>query len=118
MLNKSMYDPKDFEWSADQRESLRCYRTDIADTIMYSFNILRDGFLHSLLQHLDAAISGCLNNPAMWPPLEACLHAWYAVAEFLADSEEEEANPLLSMFLAKFLKKCGMVMIFIIMNMF
>merc|ERR1719319_1215389 len=88
MLHKSMYDPNDGEWSADQRESLRCYRTDIADTIMYSFNILRDGLLHSLLQHLDHAIA-------------ACLHAWYAVAESLADSEEEEANPLLSMFLAK-----------------
>ena len=101
MLHKSMYDPKDAEWSADQRESLRCYRTDIADTIMYSFNILRDGLLHSLLQHLDHAIAACLNNPQAWPPLEACLHAWYAVAESLADSEEEEANPLLSMFLAK-----------------
>ena len=41
------------------------------------------------------------HRPAAWPPLEACLHAWYAVAESLADSEEEEANPLLSMFLAK-----------------
>lgn len=101
MLHKSMYDPKDSEWSADQRESLRCYRTDIADTIMYSFNILRDGLLHSLLQHLDSAIKTCLINPQSWPPLEACLHAWYAVAESLADSEEEEANPLLSMFLAK-----------------
>ena len=101
MLHKSMYDPNDGEWSADQRESLRCYRTDIADTIMYSFNILRDGLLHSLLQHLDHAIAACLSAPAAWPPLEACLHAWYAVAESLADSEEEEANPLLSMFLAK-----------------
>ena len=101
MLHKSMYDPKDGEWSADQRESLRCYRTDIADTIMYSFNILRDGLLHSLLQHLDHAIGATLANPAAWPPLEACLHAWYAVAESLADSEEEEANPLLSVFLAK-----------------
>lgn len=66
-----------------------------------SFNILRDGLLQSLLQHLDAAIAGCLASPAAWPPLESCLHAWYAVAESLADSEEEEANPLLSMFLAK-----------------
>jgi len=101
MLAKSMLDPKDDEWTADQREQLRCYRTDIADTIMYSFNILRDGLLHSLLQHLDHSIKACLVNPAAWPPLEACLHAWYAVAESLADSEEEEANPLLSMFLAK-----------------
>lgn len=101
MLAKSMYDPKDAEWTADQRESFRCYRTDIADTIMYSFNILRDGLLHALLQHLDLSISACLSNPAAWPALESCLHAWYAVAESLADSEEEEANPLLSMFLAK-----------------
>ena len=43
MLAKSMLDPKDEEWTADQREQLRCYRTDIADTIMYSFNILRCG---------------------------------------------------------------------------
>ena len=41
MLVKSMLDPKDEEWTADQREQLRGYRTDIADTIMYSFNILR-----------------------------------------------------------------------------
>jgi hypothetical protein len=101
MLVKSMYDPRDPDWSADQRESFRCYRTDIADTIMYSFNILRDGLLQSLLHHLDAAISTCLAQPTAWPPLESCLHAWYAVAESLADSEEEEANPLLSMFLAK-----------------
>lgn len=101
MLMKSMYDPKDDQWTADQRESFRCYRTDIADTIMYSFNILRDGLLHSLLQHLDSSISACLTSPAAWPALEACLHAWYAVAESLADSDEEEANPLLSMFLAK-----------------
>ena len=76
MLAKSMLDPKDEEWTADQREQLRCYRTDIADTIMYSFNILRDGLLHSLLEHLDNAIKSCLVNPAVWPPLEACLHAW------------------------------------------
>jgi len=101
MLVKAMYDPKDGQWTADQRESFRCYRTDIADTIMYSFNILRDSLLHSLLQHLDASISACLASPDSWPALESCLHAWYAVAESLADSEEEEANPLLSMFLAK-----------------
>ena len=63
MLHKSMYDPNDGEWSTDQRESLRCYRTDIADTIMYSFNILRDGLLHSLLQQLDHALAACLTAP-------------------------------------------------------
>ena len=49
----------------------------------------------------DYSIKACTANPAHWPPLEACLHAWYAVAESLADSEEEDANPLLPLFLAK-----------------
>lgn len=101
LLQKSMYNVKDHEWTADQRESLRCYRTDIADTIMYSFNILRDGLLHTLLAHMDSAMSAVLKDRNAWPALEACLHAWYAVAESLADSEEEDANPLLSLFLAK-----------------
>ena len=81
-----MYDPKDSELSADQGESLRCYRTDIANAFMYSFNILRDGLLHLLLQHLDATFSGYFDNPAMCLWRLACLHAWYAVAESLADS--------------------------------
>ena len=102
MLVKSMYDPKDnVAWTADQRESFRCYRTDVADTIMYSFNILRDGLLQTLLHNLDNSISACLASEAAWPALESCLHAWYAVAESLADSEEEEPNPLLSLFLSK-----------------
>ena len=101
MLVKSMYDPQDHLWTADQREQFRCYRTDVADTIMYSFNILRDILLETLLQNLDVSITACLANERSWPPLESCLHAWYAVAESLADSEEEDANPLLSRFLSK-----------------
>ena len=41
LLRKAMYNLKESEWTPDQRESFRCYRTDIADTIMYCFNILR-----------------------------------------------------------------------------
>ena len=38
-----------------QRESFRCYRTDIADTIMYCYNILRDVLLEKMLKHVDEA---------------------------------------------------------------
>ena len=34
LLRKAMYNLKENEWTPDQRESFRCYRTDIADTIM------------------------------------------------------------------------------------
>ncbi len=43
LLKKSMYSLNESSWTADQRESFRCYRTDIADTVMYcyvSFHIL------------------------------------------------------------------------------
>jgi hypothetical protein len=37
LLRKSMYSLVEQEWTADQREAFRCYRTDIADTIMYCY---------------------------------------------------------------------------------
>ena len=40
-----------------QRESFRCYRTDIADTIMYCYNILREVLLEKMLKHVDEASS-------------------------------------------------------------
>ena len=45
MLRKSMYPLNENGWSADQKEAFRCYRTDIADTIMYCHNILQDRLL-------------------------------------------------------------------------
>ena len=34
LMRKAMYSLSENEWTADQREAFRCYRTDIADTIM------------------------------------------------------------------------------------
>ena len=52
-----------------------------------------------LLSHLDAAISKAnANHGANWPYLEACLFAWSAIGECLA---EEEECPQLEQFLAK-----------------
>lgn len=94
-----MYPLNETGWTQDQKESFRCYRTDIADTIMYCFNILRDNLLHQLLGHLDQAITKCHeNNATNWPYLEACLYAWSAIGESLADEEDCD---LLPQFLAK-----------------
>ena len=40
LMRKAMYSLNENDWTADQREAFRCYRTDIADTIMYCYNIL------------------------------------------------------------------------------
>ena len=37
LMRKAMYSLSENEWTADQREAFRCYRTDIADTIMYCY---------------------------------------------------------------------------------
>ena len=99
MMKKSMYPLNDQDWTADQKESFRCYRTDVADTIMYCHNILRDDLLKLLNGHLDEAIGKCNSNMAAnWPYLEACLYAWSAIGESMA---EEEENDCLVQFLAK-----------------
>merc|ERR1712241_847544 len=67
---------------------------------MYCFNILRENLLALLLKHVEEATSLNLQDPARnWPYLEASLHVWSAVAESLA--EEEEECPILTQFLAK-----------------
>ena len=94
LLKKSMYPLNETGWTLDQKESFRCYRTDIADTIMYCFNILRNNLLHQLLGHLDQAITKCHeNNTENWPYLEACLYAWSAIGESLADEEDCDCCP-------------------------
>ena len=98
-IMKSMYPVDDSQWTKDQKEAFRCYRTDIGDTLLYCYNILRDNLLNLLLSHLDAAISKAnANHAANWPYLEACLFAWSAIGECLA---EEEECPQLQQFLTK-----------------
>merc|ERR1719346_311355 len=70
---KSMFPADDSQWTKDQREAFRCYRTDIGDTLLYCYNILRDNLLNLLLGHLDAAIAkATADHGANWPYLEAC----------------------------------------------
>ena len=53
-----------------------------------------------LLKHVEEATSLNLQDPTRnWPYLEASLYVWSAVAESLA--EEEEECPILTQFLAK-----------------
>ena len=51
LMRKAMYSLQENEWTADQREAFRCYRTDIADTIMYCYvSIFSFDFLLSQLE--------------------------------------------------------------------
>ncbi|CAH1244188.1 IPO13 [Branchiostoma lanceolatum] len=84
MLIKVQY-PPDSEystWTAEEKEQFRCYRQDIADTLVYAFNLLRD----SLLNFLYAMLSTILQQDRKqqeetWQPTEGCLHAFLSIGE-------------------------------------
>ncbi len=100
LLKKSMMPLSYDNWTSDQKEVFRCYRTDVADCIMYCHNILRDDLLRLLNHHMDEAVTMCRGegHARHWPYLETCLYSWAAIGESMA---EEEENPLLVQFLAK-----------------
>ncbi|XP_068084761.1 importin-13 [Anabrus simplex] len=91
MLNKSMLPADDESWTSEEREQLRCYRQDVADTMMYCYNVLHEGLLELLQCKLEAALSkySTASGPRSWQPLESCLHAFFAVAECIDVTEEQ-----------------------------
>ncbi|XP_078575480.1 importin-13-like isoform X4 [Branchiostoma floridae x Branchiostoma japonicum] len=100
MLIKVQY-PPDSEyasWTAEEKEQFRCYRQDIADTLVYAFNLLRD----SLLNFLFAMLSTILQQDSkqqeeIWQPTEGCLHAFLSIGESV-DPEECSDQCILNMF--------------------
>ncbi|KAJ9589083.1 hypothetical protein L9F63_017628 [Diploptera punctata] len=82
MLHKSMLPAAEENWSSEEKEELRCYRQDIADTMMYCYSILRDSLLELLHGKLEEALEKCNSDPRVWwRSLESCLHAFQAIAE-------------------------------------
>ncbi|XP_054707972.1 importin-13-like [Uloborus diversus] len=82
-LVKLRYPPESIykQWKSDEKESFRCYRQDIGDSIMYCYNILRQAALANLITHLSIATTTVTNDPSQWQYLEACLFAFKEVAE-------------------------------------
>lgn len=105
LLRKSMLPSSDDDarWTLDDREVFRCYRQDIADTMvrlfflkilrydiqlflqMYCYNVLGSTLLELLNKELNEAIAKCSDNNRIvsenWTYIEACLHAYFAIAE-------------------------------------
>ncbi|XP_021934017.1 importin-13 isoform X2 [Zootermopsis nevadensis] len=93
MIHKSMLPAAEDTWSNEEKELLRCYRQDIADTMMYCYNILRENLLELLHGKLEEALEKCNSDPRMWwRYLESCLHAFQAVAECV-DIDESRHLP-------------------------
>ncbi|XP_046679331.1 importin-13 [Homalodisca vitripennis] len=83
LIHKAEFPADGMSVSVEDKEAFRCYRQDIADTMMYCYNVLREPLLNLLLER----IKSCLATESPWQPLEACLHGFLAVAESVNTSE-------------------------------
>ncbi|XP_070563307.1 importin-13-like [Ptychodera flava] len=80
LINKVQY-PPDTEydgWTADEKEEFRCYRQDIADTLMYAYTLLREPLLRNLFNMLQTMVT---QGSQSWQMVEACLFAFRSIAE-------------------------------------
>ncbi|XP_039296258.1 importin-13-like [Nilaparvata lugens] len=89
LLRKCEY-PRDMELCAEDKETFRWYRTDIADTLVYCCNVLHDTVLEILLSQLQLAMTSPENA---WQPLESCLFAFAAIAENTDENESQYLPP-------------------------
>nr|CAD7574619.1 unnamed protein product [Timema californicum] len=96
LLRKSMLPETDETGTADERELLRCYRQDAADTMMYCYNVLREDLLKLLHSKLEDALLKFDKDPSQWQPLESCLHAFLSVSECVQTSETDNLPKFLA----------------------
>nr|CAD7454175.1 unnamed protein product [Timema tahoe] len=126
LLRKSMLPETDETWTSDEKELLRCYRQDAADTMvahltcssqtsspwppqqlrptnlamfyyqMYCYNVLREDLLKLLHSKLEDALLKFDKDPSQWQPLESCLHAFLSVSECVQTSETDNLPKFLA----------------------
>ncbi|RZF36601.1 hypothetical protein LSTR_LSTR007304 [Laodelphax striatellus] len=89
LLRKCEY-PRDMELCAEDKETFRWYRTDIADTLVYCCNVLHESVLEILLSQLQLSMTSA---KSAWQPLESCLFAFAAVAENTDENESRYLPP-------------------------
>lgn len=78
------------KWNSDDLETFRCYRQDIADTLLCCFDVLHTGILTILSESLHEGILAIQASVDNWPILEASIHAFCAVAQSIESNEYEE----------------------------
>lgn len=75
------------KWCADDLETFRCYRQDIADTILFCHEVLHDEMLTILGEMLDEALVAIQSSLDNWMQLEAVVHAFCALAAQVEDDQ-------------------------------
>lgn len=96
-MRKVQYPPEDVwqGFTTDEKEQFRCYRQDIADTMMYVFCLLRGHCLQQLHHILSTLLSE--ETAPSWQPVDATLYLIQAVAEYVDPNEESFIPAILSL---------------------
>lgn len=81
---------------ADERELFRCYRVDVADTLDYCYNVLRQDLLILLGQRLSQPP----NDIQKWPDVESTLHAFAALADNVGTKENHYVPAIMDLILS------------------
>ncbi|XP_028412939.1 importin-13-like isoform X2 [Dendronephthya gigantea] len=97
LLKKAQY-PPDSEWSgynAEEREQFRCYRQDVADTMMHTYRLLREQCLNILHGQLSEALS---SSQTSWQVVESILYLIQSVSGYVEATEDTYLPAILAMF--------------------
>lgn len=82
-------------WNSDDLETFRCYRQDIADTLLFCYDVLNEMILKILVETLEAGIVAIQMNPNDWPILESSVHAFCAISQQVDITEYPEIVKLM-----------------------
>jgi len=96
-MRKVQYPPENVwqGFSTDEKEQFRCYRQDIADTMMYVYCLLREHCLQQLHHMLSSLLAG--DTQPSWQSIDATLYLIQAVAEYVDPTEESFIPAILSL---------------------
>lgn len=83
------------KWNSDDLETFRCYRQDIADTLLCCFDVLHVQILKILSEILDEGIAAIQMDIKNWPILEAAIHAFCAISQQIESVEYDEIVKLM-----------------------
>lgn len=88
LLRKVEYSRENqFSWLDEEVETFRCYRQDISDTFLHSYEVLHEQMLHVMTESLEEAFVLIQSDYTNWPKLEACLYGFYSAAEVTSSNE-------------------------------
>ncbi|RUS89456.1 hypothetical protein EGW08_002753 [Elysia chlorotica] len=83
-------------WSLEEKEQFRCYRQDIADTLMYFYNILDVDLLARLVNCLTSLTQSFKQGTQDWQTIEAILFVFSAISESVPPDEKQYVPKLFS----------------------